>query len=92
LLLVYSQTAEALTWRDAASLLAQGGHLPSAGASELLAIRTTVRNMARAGELRASGQVRHERCNRPMTAFRLAVGAVAAPSEDPLALLSQVWR
>lgn len=90
---VSAQSPEGLTWRDAAAGLVVDGHLASVGTSELLLIRRTVANMARAGELKPCGQVRHARCNRPMTAFRLATAAdEVAPLADTWALLSQALR
>lgn len=90
---VFAQSPEALTWRAAAARLVADGHLASVGASELQRICRTVVNMAQAGELKPCGQVRHARCNRPMTAFRLATAAdEVAPLADTWALMAKAVR
>jgi predicted DNA repair protein MutK len=88
---VFSQTAEALTWRDAAGRLVAGGHVLSLGASELQAIRRTVDNMANAGELQRVG---HVRCaaNRPMTTYRLPAADGPAVPLAPWQMLSLAMR
>jgi len=72
--------------------LVAAGHLPSLGASELVMIRRTVENMARAGELVHCGHVRQPRSCRPMTAYRLRRAGEAIPQAESWRLLTDAIR
>lgn len=89
---VFGAAPEAMTWRAAAAELVAAGHLPSVGASELLMIRRTVENMARAGELVPCGHVRQPGSCRPMTAYQFRPVGEAGRKGEAWLLLADAMR
>ena len=81
---------QAFTWRDLGQAVDIGRSLSAR--EQVAVVKTTVRNMAAAGELRPVGHVQTEYANRPMVLYEPAVSGLVNAAGQAAAELVQAMR